>query len=254
MTNEDTQYGFETVHSLKTEHKFPTTTPTKIDVINDLTVQLYPTGRAWYMPENGIFQKFHEAINISFIKFILDGELLINQSIPDNEFFDSFSAFLWEYRLGLPTNENIELELRKKAISRKMAYPNNIRARQHILFIQNQLQLAGFNVWVHANEFPYKTPIEAFNLSLNELQHGDDVQHGDSIQHGGDNFDVIANSTSQIENYSPGDDNIWATFFISGEVITDSAEVPLNRLTEFKELVLKLKPAHLAAYTLINYV
>ena len=43
------------------------------------------------------------------------------------------------------------LEERKAAILRVLSYPNNIPERQSKSFIEDQLQLAGFNVYIHEN-------------------------------------------------------------------------------------------------------
>ena len=162
---------------------------------------------------------------------------------------------MWEYRLGLITSEGVDLELRKSAILRKMGFPGNVKARQSKKFIEYQLQLSGFDVYIHENVKPYKTPIEVSAISVNSTQHGGNTQHGNSTQHGGVSFSVIANSIEVNESFSIGGDaNLWATFFIGGPNLGDTANVPVTRLREFKELVLKLKPAHLVAFTLINYV
>jgi len=220
-----------------------------------LSTQLYPTGRVWYGPENGVFENLHKAINLSFARLIADARLFLDSLFPDNENFTQEDATLWEYRLGLITNESLDLELRKSAIKRKLGYPNNVKARQNELFIEHQLQLAGFNVWVHPNIPPYQTPGDINLLSINGVQHGEPTQHGAGTQHGSDGYDVIANSIREVESYAIGSlDNLWATFFIGGENLGDMATIPQQRLREFKELVIKLKPAHLVAFTFINYV
>lgn len=250
----------KTVHSLGTPHGFntPHKNPYEVDIdlqsLGKLSNQLYPTGRAWYGSENGTFENLHEAINLSFARLIVDSRLFIDSLFPDNVNFTQEDATLWEYRLGLITNENLDLELRKLAIKRKLGYPNNVKPRQNQLFIEQQLQLAGFNVWIHQNTQPYQTPGDIVAISLNNVQHGEPTQHGNGTQHGSDGYSVIANSIREIESYAVGDvDKLWATFFIGGQNLGDMATVPHARLKEFKELVIKLKPAHLVAFTFINY-
>jgi hypothetical protein len=253
--SEKTIYKETTPHGYGTPHKFPSETADIVDSLRDLSVQLYPTGRAWYKPENGNFQRFHDAINISLVRLIDEGKLLLDQTFPDNENFSKDDASLWEYRLGLITNNNLDLELRKAGIKRKLGHPNNVKSRQHKSFIEHQLQLSGFNVWVHENTIPYRTPNEILLISSNDVQHEESTQHGLGLAHGGDSFSLIANSIEEIEDYSIGGaENLWATFFIGGENLGDSANVPSLRLREFKELVIKLKPANLVAITFINYV
>jgi len=242
------------VHSYKTPHKYPSNGSTKTDVLRDLTVELYPTGRVWNLPEDSFFRKMHDGINLSFVRMVDACKLSLDSIFPDNDNFSAADASLWEYRLGLITNVDLDLDLRKRSIARKMGFPGTVKARQSKSFIEYQLRLAGFDVYVHSNVKPYKTPLEVTNISVTSNQHGGNSQHGNSSQHGGVSFDVIANSIESNESFSVGgDDSLWATFFIGGLNLGDTAEVPATRLREFKELVLKLKPAHLVAFTLINY-
>jgi hypothetical protein len=253
--SEKTVHSLGTPHGLNTPHKNPYEVNLDLQNLGILSSQLYPTGRAWYGPENGIFENLHAAINLSFARLIKDSRLFLDSLFPDNPNFTSADATLWEYRLGLITNESLDLELRKSAIRRKLGHPNNVKARQSALFIEHQLQLAGFDVYIHENTQPYQTPGDIIAISLNSVQHGEPTQHGSGTQHGSDGYSVIANSIREIESYAVGSaDNLWATFFIGGQVLGDMATVPYNRLKEFKELVIKLKPAHLVAFTFINYV
>lgn len=253
--SEETTHGYGTEYGYETQHSYPSNSVANIDILKNLSNQFYPTGRAWYRPELGIFEKLHEAINMSFVRSINDGKLFLDSLFPDNDNFSASDALLWEYRLGLPSNEEVALELRKSAIKRKMGHPNNVKPRQHQLFIENQLQLAGFDVWVHENLKPYQSPNEIASISPSNTLHGDPTQHGNATFHGGNSFSVIANSIEEFESYAiGGEENLWATFFIGGQVLGETANVPASRLREFKELVIKLKPAHLVAFTFVNYI
>ncbi len=253
--SDKTAHKLTTVHGLNTPHRLPsTTTSNVVGELGDLYVQLYPTGRAFYQNENGIFRKFHSAINTSIGRLMRDADLIIEKNIPDNDNFNIDDCRLWEYRLGLSSNESLDLTTRRLMIKRKLGHPNNVKSRQTKSYMEFQLQAAGFDVYVHENTIPYQSPNDIIGLSSNEVQHADDIYHGDSLQHGGDSFDVIANSFEESEAYAIGGEaNLWATFFIGGENLGDYANITTNRLREFKELVLKLKPAHLAAFTFINY-
>ena len=253
---EDTRHIETTPYGIRTPHKFPgAPPPNDFTIFRELSMQLYPTGRAWYRKERGTWDNFHEAINVSFLILIQSALSLLDSTFPDNENFSVDDAILWEYRLGLITNNDVDLELRKLALLRKLAHPNNVKARQHPLFIQSQLQAAGFNVFVHENTIPYRTPDDVATVVLPLLEHGEPTQHGEATQHGSGSFDVIANSIEEFENYAVGgEDNLWATFFICGEILGSNTTVPRSRLKEFKELVIKLKPAHTVAFTFINYI
>lgn len=254
VTEKSTVHGFGTPHGLSVPHRMPVSSEFNLtDIMSNLARQLYPTGRAWWMQNKGVFDNLHKAINRSFIRVLNDSDLTIDSCFPDNENFTENDATLWEYRLGLVTNNSLSLELRKEAILRKMSYPRGIEARQNKLFIENQLRLAGFDVYVHENLPPYQTPDEIVALSLELTQHGGLTQHGSGTQHGYLNYEVIANEAIVNESFAVGSE-LWSTFFIGGENLGDTATIPINRLIEFKELVLKLKPAHTVAYTFINYV
>lgn len=254
-----TTFGLGTPFGLKTPFKLPNANKLIIDILNDLAKQLYPTGRAWGLKLNSVFFNLHKAFNLSFLRLIEDSNSTIDSQFPDNINFDENDCLLWENRLGLISNLMLDIEIRKTAIKRKMAFPGNIKARQHPFYIEYQLRLAGFDVYIHENRFfefgewVYKTPQEISMLPLVELQHGLDTQHGSGTQHGGGAFNLIANNISNSENYNVGPNNLWATFFIGGENLGDYTNVPNTRLREFKELVLKLKPAHTVAFTFINY-
>ncbi len=149
---------------------------------------------------------------------------------------------------------------RKLAIRRKIQHPGDIKARQHYLYVQGQLQAAGFDVYVHENRFEdyidgliTKTPSElAGYAGVNEFQHNDG-QHGD-YQHGGGWGDLVANSIdiSGDINFSVGN-NLRSTFFIGGVNPGDYAMVPAIQRRQFRQLILKLKPVQTVAYLFIVY-
>lgn len=252
--SDKTQHSYNTEHGYNTEHKLPANIKSDLDVVNDLSVQLYPTGRAWYRTEGGDFNNFHKALNTSFVRLINNAKSIIDSTFPDNQNFTKEDATLWEWRLGLLTDTTLDLQFRRDNIKRKISYSAKARNRQHHLFIQNQLRLSGFDVYVHENVKPYKTPDDLAGVNLSEIQHADNIQHSISSQHGGHSFNVVANSIDEIEEYAVGDGNLWATFFIGGEILGTFADVKESRLREFKELVIKLKPAHTVAFTFINFI
>lgn len=253
MIDDRTQHGDKTKYGFKTPHKYPSAADDDFQQLSNLVDELYPTGRAWYAPKGGAFDELHNAINLSFLRYIEKYRNLINKSIPDNDDFNADDAEFLEYKYGINTNENVDLELRKAALRRKIGHPNNIKPRQDAIFLEKQLQLSGFNVYVHENQTPYQTPSDVANQLLDATQHGGGEQHGSSTFHGGNSFEVIANKINVDESYGVGG-NLWASFFIGGQNLGESANVPENRQREFRELVLKLKPAHLAAYIFINFI
>ena len=255
-----TVHGSNTKFGFKTPHRMPLFGKLDISkVLSDLVSQLYPTGRAFFVNKDGIMDKTHSAINTSFIRILNDSVFTLNSTFPDNENFTIQDCELWEYRYGLVTNPDLSLQDRRNAILRKMGRGLNVPARQHKNYIEYQLRTAGFDVYVHENGFieggikVYKTPEQIVEGNSNIVQHGGTFQHGIGAQHGASGAQVIANSYKKNESYSVGS-NLWATFFIGGAVLGDMAEIPSRREEEFRELVLKLKPAHLVAYTFVNFV
>ena len=252
-TEKSTVHGFGTPYGAKTPHRLPSSLQGSLtDILANLAIDLYPTGRAFMMQKNGIADKTHVALNRSFIRLINSGFGIFDSIIPDSTNFDVDDCLLWEYRLGLRTNELLTVAERRDAILRKMSRGRNVKARQSLEYIQYQLRIAGFDVYVHENTIPYKSPEDIIAFSSNIAQHGGDNQHGQGSQHGATSVQLIANLSTPNEVFSVG--NLWASFFISGEVLGDTAIIPQNREQEFRELVLKLKPMHLLAYTFVSYV
>ena len=261
VTEKSTVHGVNTPHGFKTPHRFPLSGIKNLSaMMSELASQLYPTGRAFYMKKGGVMDNLHLAFNRSFIRLINDSQSTIDSTFPDNENFGADDCSFWEYRFGMIADTSLSIADRRAAIFRRMSRGRNVPARQHKDYIQYQLQTAGFNVFVFENGFieggvkVYKTPEEILSVNIDAVQHGNGVQHGIGVQHGGGNSQVIANSFEPNELYSVGEGNLWATFFIGGETIGQMANVPSQRQEEFRELVLKLKPAHLVAFTFINYV
>lgn len=233
------------------------------DKFLNLTKQLYPTGRAFNIPEFGTLENLHKAIIETDVQTYSDAVSVLNSILPDNEFFTEEDATDWERRLGLITNSIVALEDRMAAIRRKMRYPGNNPAKEHYLYIESQLQLANFPVYVYENRFPgypdgyvTMTPIElgAPLDSLTYLQHGK-IQHGD-VQHGYVWNNKIANHIDEELDlpFSVGD-NLRSTFYLSGNPIGSAVDIPIERKTEFRQLVLKIKPSQTVAFLLnINFV
>lgn len=227
--------------------------------IQQLTKQLYPTGRAFRMPLASQFDKLHSALNLSENRAYLDALSILDSALPDNDNFTVEDARDWERRLGLITNEAVSLANRKLAILRKMNHPGDIAARQHYLYLERELQSAGFDVFVYENRFDdgmggieTRTPIEV-GATGDPVQLAD-AQLGDS-QLGGAEFALIANSIfqSQDATFSTGS-NLRSTFFIGGNPIGTVANIEAARELEFRQLVLKVKPVQTVAYLFVNYI
>jgi uncharacterized protein YmfQ (DUF2313 family) len=230
------------------------------DKILQLTRQLYPTGRAFKMPDGSYFEKLHKALAVSEEQAFNDARSVLDSAIPDNDNFTADDAKGWERRLGLITNEAVALSDRKLAIQRKYNHPGSIPARQNYRFLEKQLQDAGFDVYVYENRFP--DGMGGFTTDTPESVSGvtgDLIQYG-QFQYGQSRYGVA--KRNMIANYI--DENIdWkfnvgsslrATFFIGGNPIGSFADVDVNRKDEFRQLILKAKPVQCVGFLFINYV
>ena len=157
------------------------------DKILKLTRQLYPTGRAWKLPFNGYFETLHKALALSEERAYNDAVSTLYSLLPDNPNFTTADATDWERRLGLITNTTTALSIRMMAIKRKMQSPGANPAKGHYLHLQNQLQLAGFNVYVYENIiYNYPTGFSQYDpaainpVILSAYEHGQ-KQHGDLV-------------------------------------------------------------------------
>lgn len=238
-----------------------------------LTRQLYPTGRAFKFFSNSYLEAIHTALGEVEAKAYRDAVSTLDSLLPDNDNFTAEDATDWERRLGMITNEAVSLTDRKLAIKRKLAFPSDRTYRQHWTFLESQLQAAGFDVYVYENRFDNggnivtKTPDDVGNFQHGEFEHGE-YEHGQ--------FDV-----SKCVNHIPEvldvpwkvGNNYRSTFFIASAnfgtkdsygVINSTypianvedlfADVPLERKNEFRQLILRIKPAQTAALLFINYV
>lgn len=230
--------------------------PTTEESILQLVRQLYPTGRAWYLPEGGIFEGLHKALAISEAQAFEDAASIMDSLLPDTDRFTANDASDWERRLGLISNSATMLPARDAAIIQKLQAPGRNPAKGHYLYIEQQLQLAGFSVFVYENldpiyggGFNYFNPAVVNPAILSQSQHGDH-QHGD-IQSNYLNNVVIShiNNSDDISTGFYMED----TFFIGGFPFGTYASVPATREAEFRQLILRLKQVQNVAILYINY-
>lgn len=226
--------------------------------ILNLTKSLYPRGRAFRMPFGGTLEKLKTALAVSEDEAYNRALDILDTLLPDNPNFTSVEAEKWERRLGLITNPLTPLADRKLALLRKINHPGTVKARQHFLYLQGQLQSAGFDVFVHENRFPLgggvfetKTPNQIIGIS-GAAVHSPDIQHG-QIQHGSSFNQKIANSINPVIDaaFNIGN-NFKSTFFIGGLVLGDFATIPGSREQEFRQMVLRIKPVQTVAFLFIN--
>lgn len=241
--------------------------------ILSLTKQLYPKGRAFNFLPNSWFKKLHESLAQSEVVAWNDATSVINNSLlPDNDFFNEDDAGIWEERLAIPVSSGATLDERKAAILRKWRYPGTAKARAHRLFIQGQLQLAGFNVVLYENRIDDGaggiTTIDPYGFS--GYQHGE-FEHGE-FEHGEFGTELLVNyiDADKDADFDLNGD-FSTTFFVAsslfgsidslGVVTPDylasasdiQADIPLTRREEFRELLLRLKPAKTIGFLIVNW-
>ena len=250
-----------------------------IEKIKKLGKQLYPRGRAFKFPKGGNMEKLNAALSQSEQRAFDDGVSILDEVLPDNANFTTKDATRWEFRLGMITNPAVSLDDRKLAIIRKMNHPGEIPARQSWDYIEETLQAAGFDVYVHENIPP--TSIEAVLAlpfafgQLGQSQLGQS-QLGNVYNIYPDLFSCAQLGVGQlgqfslaqcwynnkiVNNIEAAKDANWPvgafkkhTFFIGAATLGEFADVDATRIDEFRQLILRLKPAQAVGYLLINYV
>jgi len=232
------------------------------DKILKLNRQLMPQGRAFKIPVDDPFDKLMQALAESETRAYDDAMSLLNSILPDNDEFTVDDAERWEERLGLISDSGVSLADRKLAIIRKMNHPGTIPARQSADYLEQQLQAAGFDVYVYYNNFNgvTNTPTDILGPLITGLwDFADDAEFGEvefgNSETGSVFEDCVANYIdADLDAWFDVGDNLRNTFFIAGPYIDTFANVESVRENEFRQLILKLKPLQTVAFLFINYV
>lgn len=229
-----------------------------LDKIKSLTKQLLPTGRAFHL--FGWGDAFIEAVSEVEANFYTDSISILDSLMPDTNRFSADDCTTWERILGVATNASNTLDDRRSAIRRKMSNPGVNPAKGHLLYMQQQLQEAGFPVYVFANKFDaypsgYTTmsPQSVSTSLITQSQHGD-RQHGDSIQSAYVNQVVTNSLENRVDLYFNPTTDLSSTFFIGGNPLGSYVNIPATREVEFRQTILQLKQTHRIAFLLINYI
>lgn len=226
---------------------------TVFDQIVKLSKQLFPRGRVFRMPTGRYFEGLVRGLAESERRYHDDSVSVLNSVLPDNEFFTADDATDWERRLGMIVSENVDLELRKLAILRKLQFPGQAKARQSQVWFQGQLQAAGFNVYVYenlTNESPYDVSGDPSILS--------DIEYG-MVDYGEEEYGSYFNNKIVNFIHEGFDDHFneggsyRASMIIGGSVLGSFAEVSTDRKDEFRQLILRLKPSQFVIYLFVNY-
>ena len=219
-----------------------------INKIKKLSRQLFPSGRAFNYPIDGGLDKLMSALAVSEKNAIDDNYSVLYQILPDNDNFTVEDATKWEDRLGMINGSAISLTDRKSAIIRKMNHPGDVTARQSWDYLQNSLQTAGFDVYVHENTTDTPTMgatvIQSGQRQLNQYQCGAMPYL----------FKIAKSLDAEIDSNFVLTTDYRSTFIIGGPVYGDTANVLASRELEFRQLVLKIKPTQTISLLKINYI
>jgi hypothetical protein len=214
--------------------------------------------------QGGFLYRLHRALGRSEQRAYNDAVAVLNSCLPDNEGFTIDDAHDWYRRLGIYDSGSVPLEDMKAAIRRKLAHPRNTKPRQNYRYIEQELQDAGFDVYVYENRFYEGSPLEWVTHTPQDivgeqfmLAQVGNPQAGDT-QVGTEAVDcdvtVIANHVDDEKDFGfVIGDNYRSTFFIAGPTIDSFADVLEARHIEFRELILRLKPAQTVGFLFINY-
>lgn len=249
-----------------------------------VTKLLFPTGRAFRISNNSVKEKIEKGIIESEVRSHNDLLSILDTILPDNDNFTAEDATRWEERLGMIVNDQVALSDRKLAIKRKMNHPGDIIARQSRDYIESQLQLAGFDVYIlfdqnNQNPANVLTQLPDYNCVQlgNSSQMSDDIQLGDvytvysnlfsnAVQLGdyqlGDfqlneqlYLNKVANSIDETLDETFNIADYSCSFAISGPDMNNFfADVQIARKEEFRQLILKLKPTQNCAILYVNYI
>lgn len=231
-----------------------------LDNIKRMLNDLFPRGIAFFADPNGIRQKLINAIAPTFEQAHNDSVAILDSAIADNPNFNEDDATDWERRLGIISGIGVPLADRILAINRKLNYPGTNAPRQHWTFIHDQLQAAGFDVNIYENNFGgvTKTPEEILTPGApGGSVHSPGTFHKSTTVHGSTAFyqNKIANYIEEEKDaqFLIGP-NYRSTFFVAGTTVDTFADVALNRKAEFRQLLLRLKPAQTVGFLFVNYI
>ncbi|WNO24209.1 hypothetical protein Scuro_48 [Acinetobacter phage Scuro] len=234
---------------------------------------LLPTGRAWSLTANKPLRKFFEALDPLTEGPKDQADAVYGEWLPST----TTSLSEWESQFGLYSGRLTEAGRRSRLDA---AWKNN--GGQSPAYIQEQLQLNGFNVFVHEwwepgteasvgvnEQTPARNPLTVLNAQYAVTVPG--VDCGEPLAQCGEEFAEAGNTLGGLVGYPlvnkfiydsdevgytvPSDSQYWPFFmYVGGPNFGDIAEVPATRRYEFEALLLKIRPAHLWIGVIVRYV
>lgn len=228
-----------------------------------LSKQLLPSGRAFRVKEKSNQERLLKALSENETRAFNDATSILHSLLPDNNDFTADDATDWERRLAISSSSLVPLSDRKLAIRRKMAAPGRNPAKGNYLWLQQQLQDAGFsNLYVYENNQPtyptgyaHSNPVIWNGNILSHFQHGD-AQHGD-FEHDGYLNHIAARYILNSDDIHFDFGNSMASIFFIGagpHTLGVYADVLSSRETELRQLIMALKQPQNIAILFIRYI
>ena len=221
---------------------------------------LLPRSRAWSIVIDKTLRKFFEGLS-GFFDHV---KVFIDDRYDDLGPQRTQQLTLWEEQFGLLLSDSLTEQQRRDRLSAEW----KATGRQDPRYIQDTLQNAGFNVYVHEWWVPGSDPLVIRNPNdypglkalVNILK-----DRVDAFTIAGEPLAQCGEPNAQCENiltsvftdrvYAlPADPNVYPYFYyISGQTFPNTAIVPAARREEFEELVLRIGPLQLWVGLLIDY-
>lgn len=222
---------------------------------------LLPDARAWRLAFDKTLKKFFDGLSESYAgaRTFIDEVYLDRFAATTRELAES------EFQVGLVTAAATE-----EARRLNLAAARRATGGQSPHYLQDILQAAGFDVYVH--EW-WEPPNEAPRVVRNPRDYTEDptfgsTQCGDTGAECGEpaaqcnrflanepRYLVNSNLTREAPPLIPEDADVWPYFvYVGAETFGDDATVDASRRQEFETLLLKLCPAHVWIVTLVDYV
>lgn len=217
-----------------------------------------------------------------FFSMYEEAEAILDQMFPDNENFTEIDLENNERVYGIRPSSSLSIEEREQILINKMKNGRGVVERCHYSYLEEELRNNGFDVYVHENRFLSEitgTRVGSASVGSAIVGHfsgGDgfivkelfpytelcsdyiEAEKDAGIYNRQDRATVGSKTIGSIvlADEFPFDrkSQLANTIMIGGETYPDFADVPQSRKREFRELILKTKPAHITAALYINYI
>lgn len=228
---------------------------------------LLPNGRAWRITHEKTLREYFKGLS----GLPEDVKAYFDAIFNDLDPYKTRALEEWEDQFGFTRSLLTDAQRRARLDA---AWKST--GGQSPRYIQDALQSAGFDVYVHDWWVPDTDPPVARDprevlhdggeLAYEMQDAAPDAQDGDpKAQDGGrlqpigyplvnKLYELVGGEIERIDYATPSDPDLWPYFFyIGGEVYGEGASVPQSRRDEFEDLCLKICPAQLWLGLIVTY-